>query len=197
MYEYYKSADRCHIIINMDDVLDPLNIHKSETGGQNEEQEKGLENNRENSPGSTIRHNSVWNPQAIVDGLKFLDHIMRHTVAAAVATDAFLSENVVEQLSAWERAPWLFQISKVAVRAAAVEPGIVNCYATCVKHVRSLFRNLYFSRVWTFQEMLLGKNITMWGVDPSVMQCIGQFDTWMDLAIERQRQGRQTHRVDS
>jgi hypothetical protein len=185
MYEYYKSAERCHIIINMDDVLDPLSIHKSEAKGQNKEQkEEGLENNREEPPGATIRHNSVWNPQAIVDDLKFLDHILHHTVIAAVATDAFLSPNVVKRLSAWERAPWLFQISQVAVRAAAVEPGIVNCYATCVKHVRSLFRNLYFSRVWTFQEMLLGKNITMWGVNPSVMECIGQFDAWMDLAID-------------
>ncbi|KAJ0419154.1 heterokaryon incompatibility protein-domain-containing protein [Aspergillus carlsbadensis] len=185
MYEYYKSADRCHIIINMDDVLDPPNTHKSETKGQNQDQKgEGLENNAETSSGATVRHSSVWNPQAIVDDLKFLDHVLHHTVIAAVATDALLTPHVVEQLSAWETAPWLFQISQMAVRAAAVEPGIVNCYATCVKHVRSLFRNLYFSRVWTFQEMLLGKNITMWGVDLSVMECIGQFDTWMDLAVD-------------
>ncbi|KAL4902194.1 hypothetical protein BDW74DRAFT_181044 [Aspergillus multicolor] len=189
MYEYYKSAETCHIIINMD-----------EFGGANDDdedvdidlEEEDEEDEDANEPGaaggpfsapSTI-HNPVWDPQTIVDDLKFLDHILHHMVGAARATDALLSPNVIRQLSDWSAAPWLFRMSQSAVKAAAVEPGILNCYATCVSHVRSLFRNLYFSRVWTFQEMLLGKNITMWGVNPEDMKCIGPFGTWMDLAID-------------
>jgi hypothetical protein len=105
-------------------------------------------------------------------------------VGAARATDAMLTPSVIKALSDWAARPWYFAMSQREVRAAAVEPGILNCYATCITHVRAVFRNLYFSRVWTFQEMLLGKHITMWGVNPLDMRCIGAFNTWMDLAIE-------------
>ncbi|KAK4118216.1 hypothetical protein N657DRAFT_651518 [Parathielavia appendiculata] len=182
MYEYYKSANQCHIIVDMEDIT-------AREGEDDEEvDEEALEAvdsgvNLEMGSSSTV-HNPVWEPQTIVDDLKFLDHILHHMVGAARATDALLSPNVIRQLSDWAEAPWLFRVSQAAVRAAAVEPGILNCYATCISHVRSLFRNLYFSRVWTFQEMLLGKNITMWGVNPDDMKCIGQFGTWMDLAID-------------
>ncbi|KAL2802105.1 heterokaryon incompatibility protein-domain-containing protein [Aspergillus granulosus] len=189
MYEYYKNADKCHIIINMDDVANVQDIDRGEHEvGNEEEEEEEFENNDADealgAPAPTMIHNPVWDPQTIIDDLKFLDHILHHMVGAARATDALLSPNVIRQLSEWAEAPWLFRMSQSAVRAAAVEPGILNCYATCVSHVRSLFRNLYFSRVWTFQEMLLGKNITMWGVNPDDMKCIGQFGTWMDLAID-------------
>ncbi|KAK4099513.1 hypothetical protein N658DRAFT_159790 [Parathielavia hyrcaniae] len=184
MYEYYKNAEQCHIILDMDDGAEG----ESEEGEQQEDEE---DQEAENGGGadqplgapSTI-YNPVWEPQTIIDDLKFLDHILHHMVGAARATDALLSTNVVRQLSEWAQAPWRFPVSQAAVRAAAVEPGVLNCYATCVSQVRSLFRNLYFSRVWTFQEMLLGKNITMWGVNPDDMKCIGQFGTWMDLAID-------------
>jgi len=33
---------------------------------------------------------------------------------------------------------------------------------------------LYFSRVWTFQEMLIGKNIAMWGINEKSISCIGE-----------------------
>jgi hypothetical protein len=62
--------------------------------------------------------------------------------------------------------------------------GVLNCYATCISQVTSVFRNEYFSRVWTFQEMILGKNILMWGVNKKTINEIGQFDTWMDLATD-------------
>ncbi|KAK3380808.1 hypothetical protein B0H63DRAFT_494827 [Podospora didyma] len=95
-----------------------------------------------------------FDPQHIVDDLKSLDNVLYYMAGAAVASDAMLAPNVLNQLRT----------------AAAVEPGLLNCYATCISHIRTLSVNLYFSRVWTFQEMILGK-ITMWG-----------FDTWMELA---------------
>jgi hypothetical protein len=62
--------------------------------------------------------------------------------------------------------------------------GVLNCYSTCISYVRSLFDNPYFTRMWTFQEMILGKNITMWGINPKSISCIGEFNTWMDLATD-------------
>ncbi|GAB1215234.1 hypothetical protein ATERTT37_004420 [Aspergillus terreus] len=184
MYEYYKSAEKCHIIINVDDIATARDVDVGE------EEEGAVEAAESDSDADeafgapSMIHNPVWDHQTIVDDLKFLDHILHHMVGAARATDALLTKNVINQLSDWAEAPWLFRIPQAAVKAAAVEPGILNCYATCVSHVRSLFRNLYFSRVWTFQEMVLGKNITIWGVNPEQMKCIGQFGTWMDLAID-------------
>ncbi|RDW81559.1 uncharacterized protein DSM5745_05116 [Aspergillus mulundensis] len=183
MYEYYKSAETCHIVVNMDDIASAHDVEEEEEEEEAAESENDTPAHEAFGSPSLI-HNPVWDPQTIVDDLKFLDHILHHMVGAARATDALLGPNVTRELSDWAEAPWLFRMTQGAVKAAAVEPGILNCYATCVSHVRSLFRNLYFSRVWTFQEMLLGKNITMWGVNPEDMKCIGQFGTWMDLAID-------------
>ena len=146
MYHYYKSARRCHILIDMDEV---------------------------------------WNPDEIGNDLQFIDHILTHMGGAALAAEATrLTENMTRYLSEWAHRPWLFPQDKSVVRAAAVEMGVLNCYSTCISHVRSLFQNLYFSRVWTFQEMLLGKNITMWGVNEKTISCIGYLHTWMDLATD-------------
>lgn len=72
------------------------------------------------------------------------------------------------------------------VRSAAIDMGVLNCYSMCITRVRSLFNNSYFSRVWTFQEMLLGKNIIMYGINEQGISCIGELDTWMDLARDSQ-----------
>lgn len=127
MYQYYKNARKCHILINMDEV---------------------------------------WDPQDIVNNLKFLDHILSHMRGAALASEARLTENLANRLLMWankEGKEWTFPVDKSMVMSAAVDMGVLNCYSTCIGHVRSLFDNLYFSRVWTFQEMILGKNITLWG----------------------------------
>ncbi|KAL9120146.1 MAG: hypothetical protein Q9187_003304, partial [Circinaria calcarea] len=146
MYEYYKSARTCHILINMP---------------------------------------QVWYPQDIVDNLKFIDHILSHMGGAALASEAMrLTENLAKRLSMWADKEWTFPVDKRTVRSAAIDMGVLNCYSTCISHVRSLFDNLYFSRVWTFQEMLLGKNITMWGINSDNISCIGELDTWMDLATD-------------
>lgn len=122
MYEYYRQARKCHILIDMDEV---------------------------------------WKPSDIVDNLKFLNDILLYMGGATLASEARLTGNLISQLARWEKdKPWSFAHDASAVRSAAVEPGILNCYATSVAHVRDLFDNLYFSRVWTFQEMLLGRNIT-------------------------------------
>lgn len=70
------------------------------------------------------------------------------------------------------------------VKSTAVDMGVLNCYSTCISRVKSLFENAYFTRVWTFQEMLLGKNITMYGINPQRISCIGELETWMDLASD-------------
>ena len=145
MYEYYKSARACHILINMP---------------------------------------QVWNPQEIVDNLKFIDHILSHMGGAALASEARLSENMAKRLSTWANKEWIFPVDKQTVMSAAIDMGVLNCYSTCISHVMSLFDNVYFSRVWTFQEMILGKNITMWGINPKKISCIGQLHVWMDLATD-------------
>ncbi|KAH7384007.1 heterokaryon incompatibility protein-domain-containing protein [Pyrenochaeta sp. MPI-SDFR-AT-0127] len=146
MFQYYKRAYRCHILIDMPEV---------------------------------------WDPQKIVDNLKFMDHIRSHMGGAALAADApNLTENAMKRLTAWTEAKWTFPVPQSTVRSAGINLGVLNCYATSIHHVRSLFRNLYFSRMWTFQEMILGKNILMWAISPESISCIGELHTWMDLATD-------------
>jgi hypothetical protein len=145
MYEYYKSARKCYILMDMDEV---------------------------------------WNPQDIVDNLKFIDHILSHMGGAALASEAMLTENLTNRLSTWANTKWTFPMDASTVRSAAIDMGVLNCYSTCISRVQSLFNNSYFSRVWTFQEMLLGKNITMYGINEKSISCIGELDTWMDLATD-------------
>ncbi|KAL5344506.1 hypothetical protein ACLOAV_010487 [Pseudogymnoascus australis] len=146
MYEYYRSASTCHILIDMKEV---------------------------------------WNPQEVVDNLKFIDHIRTNIHSTSLASEANLTANIKNRLSMWENeADWVFPLDEATVRSAAIEMGVLNCYSTCIGYVKSLFTNFYFTRVWTFEEMLLGKNITLWGIQDMRMSCIGQLGTWMDLAID-------------
>ncbi|ETS85745.1 hypothetical protein PFICI_03770 [Pestalotiopsis fici W106-1] len=146
MFEYYKSARTCHILLKME--------HKP------------------------------WNPQEIVNDLKFVDHLLYHMHGSALASEARLTDNLKTSLSAWADSTWDFPVDRSIVRSAAIEPGLLNCYSTCVSRVTSLFSNRYFSRVWTFQEMLLGKNIHMWGLNKTEVAPIGKLDNWMDLATD-------------
>ena len=146
MSEYYKSARKCYILIQMVEV---------------------------------------WGPHDIVDNLRFIDHILSHIGGAALASEAMLTENLTKRLSEWaNKRDWSFPMNKADVQSAAIEMGLLNCYSTSIKNVWSLFQNPYFSRVWTFQEMLLGKNITMWGINEKQLSCIGELNTWMDLATD-------------
>lgn len=126
----------------------------------------------------------MGNPQDIVDSLKFIDHILLHIGGAALASEAMLSERSRQLLSSWGNTQWSFPIDRSTVRSADIDMGVLNCYSTCIGRVRSLFNNSYFSRVWTFQEMLLGKNITMYGINKNTISCIGELDTWMNLATD-------------
>ena len=146
MFEYYRSAHMCHILMDMSEV---------------------------------------WFPQDIVDNLKFLDHVLSHMRGAALASEAIgLTENLNNRLSMWANKEWTFPVDKTTVRSAAIDLGVLNCYATCISHVRSLFDNQYFTRMWTFQEMILGKNVIMWGVNPQNISGIGELHVWMDLATD-------------
>jgi hypothetical protein len=146
MFEYYKSAERCHILLDM-----PV----------------------------------VWDPQGIVDDLKFVDHILSHMEGSALASGApGLGPHERQRLQSWAQRDWAFSVPQVTVGSAAIDMGVLNCYSTCVNHVRSLFRNAYFTRVWTFQEMILGKNVVMWAIDREKISRIGELNTWIGLAVE-------------
>jgi len=155
MYEYYKSASRCFILMDMEEV---------------------------------------WNPQDIVGNLKFIDHILYHLGGASLASEAMLSPNLTQHLSLWANTVWKFPMDASTVRSAAIDMGILNCYATCISRVRELFDNLYFTRVWTFQEMLLGKNITLYGINGERVESIGELGTWMDLATDSKDKAYKLHR---
>ncbi|GAB1316513.1 Heterokaryon incompatibility domain-containing protein [Madurella fahalii] len=127
----------------------------------------------------------VWDPHDLVINLRFIDHIQSHMHGAALASEARLTEAVTQRLQWWADTMWVFGMPKQAARAAGLELGVLNCYSTSVSRLQSLFRHLYFSRVWTFQEMLLGKNIILWAINTgSEPSCIGELDTWMDLAAD-------------
>ncbi|KAI9778504.1 MAG: hypothetical protein M1839_008034 [Geoglossum umbratile] len=145
MYQYYKSARKCHILISMD---------------------------------------NPWKPQEIVENLQFVNHILTHMSASSLASEARLTEKMTNKLSEWADKPWMFDLDKPTVKSAALNPGLLNCYSTCTLYVRSLFDKLYFSRVWTFEEMLLGKNITMWGINKQSISCIGALGDWINLATD-------------
>ncbi|CEJ90867.1 hypothetical protein VHEMI06620 [[Torrubiella] hemipterigena] len=131
MFEYYKSAEQCHILLEM---------------------------------------NEVWNPRQIGDDLNFIGHVLSYMVGTSLTSEAVgLTTNVINRLSAWADArEWRFgveyDLDEVQIRSAGIDMGVLNCYATCIHHVMSLFNNNYFHRVWTFEEMILGKNIAMWAV---------------------------------
>ena len=126
----------------------------------------------------------TWDPHGIVDDLRFVDHIMSRMGGAAVAAGAGLGVEMFGRMKTWGDKGWEFGADKGVVRAAGFEPGVVNCYATSVKRVQGLFEHLYFTRVWTFQEMLLGKNVLMWTMNGDEVSRIGELDTWMDLASD-------------
>src|SRR5215469_3216377 len=44
----------------------------------------------------------VWQPQGIIDDLRFLNHILSHMKAAALASQAKLTQEVLDCLSKWE-----------------------------------------------------------------------------------------------
>lgn len=147
MYEYYRFATTCHILVSMDEV---------------------------------------WDPQGIIEDLRFVDHVLGNMRGASLASEAVgLTQNLIDRLAHWGTSrAWAFELSSATVRSAGVDLGLVNCYATCINRVRSVFNNAYFSRIWTFQEMILGKQITMWGVSPDHIACIGAMHTWMDLGTD-------------
>ncbi|PNP45699.1 hypothetical protein TGAMA5MH_02924 [Trichoderma gamsii] len=146
MYEYYRSARKCHILLEIDEV---------------------------------------WDPQKTVANLGFVGHIMSQTSGEAITSEAKMTQNMVASLSEWANtAPWAFPMDKSIVKSASIDMGVLNCYSTCVNQVKAVFDNVYFRRVWTYQEMLLGKNTTLWSVDKTTLSCAGELGVWMDLATD-------------
>ncbi|QYS99450.1 HET domain-containing protein [Trichoderma simmonsii] len=147
MYEYYRSARKCHILLEIDEV---------------------------------------WDPQKTVANLGFVGHVMSQTSGEAITSEAkMMTPNMIDSLSEWANtAPWAFPMDKSIVKSASIDMGVLNCYSTCVNQVKAVFDNVYFKRVWTYQEMLLGKNTTLWSVDKTTLSCVGELGVWMDLATD-------------
>ncbi|KAJ8115202.1 hypothetical protein ONZ43_g4721 [Nemania bipapillata] len=148
MFEYYKHAKNCYLLIDM--------------------------------PG-------LFNPTKIAGDLKLLDHILSNIGGASLVADSMrLSRELEERRRRWaEDEFWIRQeLPKSKVTTAGIDLGVLNCYNTCILNVQSLFGNKYFTRVWTFQEMILGKNIQIIGVTKGEMSSIGPLQEWMDLASD-------------
>jgi hypothetical protein len=143
MYEYFISARKCHILLDMDEV---------------------------------------WNPQEIVDDLTFIDPYCTTRPGDSLRQAMGLPQNVINHLSMWATREWTFGLPEELVQSTSIDIGVLNCYSTSIGKVKSLFNNPYFFRMWTFQEMILGKNITVWGINADRMSFIGVLDRWMDLA---------------
>ncbi|KAH8163833.1 hypothetical protein CIB48_g4420 [Xylaria polymorpha] len=127
-----------------------------------------------------------FDPKQIAEDLKFLDHILSNIGGASMVSDSMrLSSKLEERLRQWaEENPWVGVLSKARVTSAGIDLGVMNCYNTCVDHVRSLFENEYFTRVWTFQEMILGKNIEIVGTTRGKLSSIGSLYQWFELASD-------------
>jgi len=127
----------------------------------------------------------AWHPQGIVDDLALVDHVIASVAGASIVLESkALTDDTTKKLRSWAEEPWAFPLDRSTVESAAVEPGLINCYATCIDHITSLFENKYFSRVWTFQEILLGKQICMWSVSASKVSSIGGLEDWFNLATD-------------
>jgi heterokaryon incompatibility protein (HET) len=109
MYMYYRSARKCHVLMDID---------------------------------------QVWDPQDIVNNLKFIDHVLSNMKGTTLTPEFELTENMIKRLAEWETADWKFPLDSSIARAAAIDMGVLNCYSTCVRRVTSILRNRYFQRVW-------------------------------------------------
>ncbi|KAI1747438.1 heterokaryon incompatibility protein-domain-containing protein [Xylaria castorea] len=147
MFQYYKHAKNCYLLIDTPELFDP---------------------------------------KQIADDLKFLDHILSNIGGASMVSDSMrLSNKLEERLWQWaEEKDWVGLLSKERVTSAGIDLGVMNCYNTCIEHVRSLFENEYFTRVWTFQEMILGKNIEIVGSTGGKLSSIGSLYQWFELASD-------------
>ncbi|CZT53349.1 uncharacterized protein RSE6_14845 [Rhynchosporium secalis] len=96
MYQCYKVARKCYILMHMEEV---------------------------------------WNPQDIVDNLKFVDHILANMGGASMASKAFLTGKLTDILSQWATANWKFPMDYSTVRSAGIDLGVLNCYSTCINRM--------------------------------------------------------------
>ncbi|KAI1812182.1 hypothetical protein GGS20DRAFT_559009 [Poronia punctata] len=134
-----------------------------------------------------LQMSELFHPQRIIDGLRFVDHIIGSVGSNAIASHSLplkLHAEVRRSLREWAHEKWEFGLEKSTVRSAAIDLSVINSYATSVKPVISLLDNEYFAKVWTFQEMILGKNIEIIGVNLERSCPLGTLEEWINLATE-------------
>ncbi|KAI0520971.1 heterokaryon incompatibility protein-domain-containing protein [Xylaria bambusicola] len=126
----------------------------------------------------------LFDPQQISDDLKLLDHITSNIGGASLLVETMrLSPNLEERLQGWAKKPWISDVlSEAAAETSGMDISVMNCYNTCISQVKSIFENKYFTRVWTFQEMILGKNLHIIGVTENNLSSVGSLFKWMELA---------------
>lgn len=136
----------------------------------------------------------AWDPHGIVRDLRFVNHILEHMGGATLAEAGKLNHDLTARLREWAGSDdWRFGMDKQTVQAAGFEVGVFNCYATSIERVQSVFNHRYFGRLWTFQEMLLGKWITMWVINGEHVSSLGELDAWMNLAWDAQDRAVKLH----
>ena len=95
-----------------------------------------------------MKMDQVWDPQDIVNNLKFMDHVLSNMKGTTLTPESELTENTIKRLTEWETMDWKFSLGSSIARAAAIDMGVLNCYSTCVGQVQSILRNEYFKLVW-------------------------------------------------
>jgi hypothetical protein len=122
---------------------------------QEDEQEKGIELGSMYKYYKSARKcyvlmdmDEAWNPQDVVNNLKFIDHILSNMKGTTLTPESNLTKNMIKRLSEWETSKWTFPVDLPIAKAAAIDIGVLNCYSTCIRQVKSIFRNAYFTRVW-------------------------------------------------
>ena len=89
------------------------------------------------------------------------------------------------RLHDWSKGTWNFPLVESEMGLDALEMSLLNGYSTCVRQVQSLMADPYFSEAWVFQEMMLAKDVGLWGFNDVAGSYIslGDFRTWADAIL--------------
>jgi len=120
----------------------------------------------------------------IFDNLKFIDQALAQAGGRPLVTSPLTGEDFNRRLAGWAHDAWCFPVEKSTIEYAAIEPGLLNGYSMCSNHIQSLFDHPYFSRAWCFPEMMLGKNLSIWGANEAAAFHLGDFQAWLELVRE-------------
>lgn len=123
-------------------------------------------------------------PRETSDNLRLLDHLFSAMACSALVSEANLGAKVENLLCEWASEKiWTFDMPISMAQATGIGVGVLNCYASVVRHVKSLFYSIFSARVL---EILLGKNVKIWETSDGSPYLIGELGAWMDLVTDSQ-----------